>query len=140
MHQFNIAVSTHDVNRPSHVTSTPADNGSDSTHSLTHAYSLTHPPLENDLLLATELAGVLDEYRRIPSVSNITTILALPEIASGSTATKLDVVIAYLRRVHLMCYYRETCYRDEVILSYSLTHTHSCLLTHSLIGTSIKQV
>ena len=37
LHQFTISVSIHDINRPSHLVSTPADNGSALTHSLTHS-------------------------------------------------------------------------------------------------------
>ena len=68
---------------------------------------------------ALDLCRLLDEARRIPEDSRISVALDLCNADSefqSSPVGKLDLILAYLRRVHLVWYYGGKRFRDEAHL------------------------
>ena len=68
---------------------------------------------------ALDLSRLLDEARRIPEMNRISEIIELYKTSSNLTLSptnKLDLVLAYLRRVHLVSYYSGKRFRDEAHL------------------------
>lgn len=70
--------------------------------------------LRADLVRALEIAALLDAERNLPGDQRLQSLLA----AAGplSVVQRLDVTIAYLRRVHLVAYYSGKRFRDEAHL------------------------
>jgi hypothetical protein len=68
-----------------------------------------------DIQRAVELARLLDEDRAIPLEHRLATTLHHPSIVEAVTkpTEHLDVVCAYLRRVHFVNYYGGKRFRDE---------------------------
>lgn len=74
-----------------------------------------HLRVEADTVRALELAELLDEERKVPAESRLSAIfeeLAV-QAALVKPTDKLDVSIAYLRRVHFLNFYLAKRYRDE---------------------------
>lgn len=81
-----------------------------------------HARVQADLGRATELAALLDELRDVPSEHRLASVLEEPAVVEAlvKPTDKLDVTIAYLRRVHLLNYYGARRFRDESqLLSYA---------------------
>lgn len=81
------------------------------------------PRVLSDILKAQELASLFDKLRNVPEEFSLKTILdpsKYPEVAQAlSKATeKLDIIVAYLRRVHFVSFYDATRYFDEAHLLY----------------------
>ena len=79
------------------------------------------PRVNKDTIRAMELAALLDEDRKVPEESRLTTILnpdLNPDISRSLSkpTDKLDIAIAYLRRVHFVTFYGGKRYRDEAHL------------------------
>jgi hypothetical protein len=77
--------------------------------------------VRSDFFKAVELAAQLDEDRGVPSNCRLQTLLdpeASPEIVSAceKATDKLDVSIAYLRRVHFVAFYAGSKFFDEAHL------------------------
>mmetsp|Transcript_22792 Transcript_22792/g.33284 ORF Transcript_22792/g.33284 Transcript_22792/m.33284 type:complete len:1021 (-) Transcript_22792:386-3448(-) len=79
-----------------------------------------------DTVRAIELASLLDEERGVPTESNLATTLGVllkMEKEQGTDgplklqcSDKLDIAVAYLRRVHFFVYYSGKRFRDEAHL------------------------
>jgi len=71
--------------------------------------------VQMDTEKAQELARLLDEEKNIPQQSRLEAILSAAQEAEALKlpTDKLDVSIAYLRRVHFMTFYGAKRYRDE---------------------------
>lgn len=72
-----------------------------------------------DFKQALELSRVLDSFQGIPEEARIATVLASlneSELFKASPTHGLDLVLAYLRRVHLVSYYESLRFRDEAHL------------------------
>ena len=71
-----------------------------------------------DTIKAKELADLLDELKGVPEATRLNTILDenhYPDIAEAfvKVTDKLDLIIAYLRRVHFVSFYSAKRYMDE---------------------------
>lgn len=72
-----------------------------------------------DLHYAMTIATILDTQKEVPEDSTLASILeesnVVDFLATGESVgtDKLDVVIAYLRRVHFVCFYRGKRFHDE---------------------------
>lgn len=78
-----------------------------------------------DTFKARELAELLDNYRGIPEESNLQSIFKLPAVLESceKPTDKLDITIAYLRRVHYVVFYGGKSFIDEVYKTcYHLTN------------------
>jgi hypothetical protein len=72
-----------------------------------------------DVARAIELGVTFDEARNIPFEHGLASVLELVEdsqLCARSPSLRLDVVLAYLRRVHLISYYAAVRFRDEAHL------------------------
>lgn len=74
-----------------------------------------HMRVQADSVRALELAELLDEERKVPAESRLGAILEEPAVQAAlvKPTDKLDVSIAYLRRVHFLNFYLAKRYRDE---------------------------
>lgn len=73
--------------------------------------------VQYDLAKASELAELLDADRGILEESRLSVLFgSSSELAGKSPIEKLDLTIAYLRRVHFVVYYGCRRYRDEAHL------------------------
>lgn len=74
-----------------------------------------HLRVEADTVRALELAELLDDERKVPAESRLAAILEEPAVQAAlvKPTDKLDVSIAYLRRVHFLNFYLAKRYRDE---------------------------
>jgi hypothetical protein len=78
-------------------------------HSMSNIYRIGF-----DLRVATQLAGLLDVERKIPTSAALAATLEL--IADKSTVDRLDVAVAYLRRVHYVSFYAGQRFDNEADL------------------------
>lgn len=87
-------------------------------------FSSHHLRVQVDMVRAFELASLLDEERDVPAEQRLAVLLESPAVVEACTkaTNKLDVAIAYLRRVHLLAFYGARRFRDESqLLSFSPT-------------------
>jgi len=86
-------------------------------HMLPVHLSSTHR-IAVDTFKARELAELFDIDRNIPLESRLSTILSLPTVEQACTkcSDKLDIAIAYLRRVHFFVFYGGRFYQNEAHL------------------------
>ena len=87
------------------------------------------PRVLSDILKAQELAALFDNLRNVPEELALKSILDQskhPEVINAfSKATeKLDIAIAYLRRVHFVSFYGATRYHDEAHLLFMCPELH----------------
>lgn len=71
--------------------------------------------VQSDTVKALELATLLDDERKVPEESRLTSILESEVIVNAlvKPTDRLDLAIAYLRRVHFLSFYGGRKYRDE---------------------------
>ena len=69
-----------------------------------------------DTVRALELAELLDEDKNVPSEQRLSSLLDSPCGTALGPTDKLDIAIAYLRRVHFVVYYGGRRFRDEAQL------------------------
>jgi len=71
--------------------------------------------VQSDTVKALELATLLDEEKKVPEESRLTSILESEVIVNAlvKPTDRLDLAIAYLRRVHFFSFYGGRKYRDE---------------------------
>lgn len=73
--------------------------------------------VEFDFARALEIASLLDAVRGIPEEQSLKALLSVLEkdsaLSRSALMDKLDVTLAYLRRVHLVMYYIGKRFRDE---------------------------
>lgn len=88
-----------------------------STHVLPDFLSIP-ARVQADLRRAIELAGLLDEDRDVPKDQTLLSLLSTPEVVEFVTSPvqALDMVVAYLRRVHFLAFYAAKRCRDEAHL------------------------
>jgi hypothetical protein len=84
-----------------------------------------------DTKKAMELCDLLDEERRVPDVSRLSSIIdatvqpTIHQALMKSPTSSLDLAIAYLRRVHCVSFYGARKFRDEShMLSYAPAVLH----------------
>lgn len=79
----------------------------------------TLPRINLDIQRATELSAKLDKERAVPEEQSLASLLQLcegSELVEAMVSYKLDLILAYLRRVHLVSYYTARRFRDEAHL------------------------
>ena len=84
-------------------------------HLTTGEFSSHALRVQADTTRALELAASLDEDRNVPEDTCLATIAALPEVSAAlvKPTDRLDLAIAYLRRVHFVSFYTGRRFRDE---------------------------
>jgi hypothetical protein len=101
------------------ITSCSIHNPQSKGHSYLHEEMSSASRIAFDTQRATELCILLDEDKAIPVTQDITAVLkccGTAELCAISPTYKLDLVLAYLRRVHLVSYYAARKFRDEAQL------------------------
>lgn len=86
-----------------------------------HSFYSHFERIKMDTIKGKELADLLDEFKGIPEATRLNAILdenMHPEIAEAFVlpTDKLDITIAYLRRVHFVSFYAARRYMDEAHL------------------------
>ena len=78
-------------------------------------YASHYLRVQSDTVKALELATLFDEERKVPEESRLTSILDNEVIVNAlvKPTDRLDLAIAYLRRVHFCSFYGGRKYRDE---------------------------
>lgn len=78
-------------------------------------YASHYLRVQSDTVKALELATLLDEEKKVPEESRLTSILESEVIVNAlvKPTDRLDLAIAYLRRVHFVSFYGGRKYRDE---------------------------
>lgn len=100
-----------DMMQCNEVTTEKVHRGQDKSHMSTR--------VKYDLHYATTVATILDSQQEVPEDSNLASILAESSVsdflATGESVgtDQLDITIAYLRRVHFVCFYRGKRFTDE---------------------------
>ena len=74
-----------------------------------------HLRVQADLVRALELASLLDEEREVPTELRLAVLIDAPAVVEACVkpTDRLDVAIAYLRRVHLLNFYGARKFQDE---------------------------
>lgn len=96
-----------------------------------------------DTYKARELAELFDTDRNIPIDSRLSAILSSPTVEQACTKSsdKLDIAIAYLRRVHFFVFYGGRFYQNEahlLSLSAGCSYRSGALATQSSKGTIVS--